>query len=423
MKTTVLFGAGASREFYKPDLTTDFLTATTIAVKRWERVLQRHADLRIDANAIEPSSVISTLEEIQRLRPNATFEDIIFLLDRVSSFEHDGSPTRPGRFLLHDVLRFYKAVQRFSRSPRSIWFDVPFLARQLLAEAILAIERAADYDARCRQQRDFLAHLMHRGPANITSLNYDESLAQSTAHLDIETGFRDERFDVRAFFSSRNAIAYPHGHIRFVPTNDGILLAHDGHAAHERRWEGLKPSSRIKTKTGDETPLDKTFDTFLVTGRLKDLALNENPYAAYYQRFATDLCATDLLIIVGYSFGDEHFNRFIINYADQDPDRRQLLIIEYDSKPFDMKMAWQPGEKLFDILRKTKAGKKQSLPFTLPPGSVDFKHASYTYAREVDEINARGYGILYPGITYDRRGYQHFLEDYVAVLAAVPRTR
>jgi hypothetical protein len=416
VKTTILFGAGASREFYRPEFTTDSLTAAIKDVGRWNRVLQRHTDLSNGANTFEPTEVLTALQEIQRLRPYAVFEDIIALLDRVSSFEHTGFPTPPGRFLLHDMLHFYKVKQRFLHSN---WLDVPFLGRQLLAEAVLTHERQPDYDARCKTQRGFLAYLMSHGPINITSLNYDESLDHSTVGLDIETGFRDECFDVRPYLFARHVIAYPHGHVRFIPTQEALLLASDGTAAAERRWQGLKPSSRPSTKTWDETRFDKTFDTFLVTGLLKDFALNQNPYAAYYQRFATDLCTTDLLVIAGYSFGDEHFNRFIVNYADQDPDHRQLLIIEYDPDPIDMKAVWRPGQKVFEILRRIKAGKKRSLPFTLPNDSVDFEKATYAHNPGVEEINARGYGTLYPGIAYDKRGYQRFLEDYDAVLSAI----
>lgn len=360
-------------------------------------------------NRIAVDELLVALKGIRQVLPNADFEDFVALLDRVSAVEHSGFPNAGGPSVISALLRFYKVENRFHET---IWFDIPYIARQLLAQAVLRSDRHPDYHAMCGRQAALFERLLRLGPVNVVSLNYDESLADSVAGLAFENGFRDEKFDVQAFLSVPSSISYLHGHVRFIPTNESILMASDGQAAQERRWAGLGQGGNIST--WDENSFDRGYDSFLVTGRLKDLAFNRNPYAAYYQRLALDLCATDFLLIVGYSFGDEHLNRFIRNFTDQGPETRQVLIIERDEQPIDMK-EWTPGTKLFRTLENTKAGSKRSLQFC-----GTWEDLEYKYQSSIDDLNARGFGMLYPGISYETRGYRPFLEGFDTVLAAVP---
>jgi SIR2-like domain len=409
VKTTILFGAGAARDFYSPALTTESLTDALTSEESWKRAMKRHEDLRMGANRIEPGELLVALRDIQQVFSDANFEDLVALLDRVSALEHTGFSSASGRSVMNALLRFYKVEHRFRDT---VWFDVPFLARQLLAEAVLKSDRHPDYQVMCERQAALLESLLRLGPANLFSLNHDESLVDSVAGLPFEGGFRDERFDVQVFLSAPSTVSYPHGHVRFIPINDSVLMASDGRSAGERRWAGMGPGGGVSTR--DENSFDESYDSFLVTGRLKDLALNRNPYAAYYQRLAVDLYSADCLVIVGYSFGDAHLNRFIRNFADQDPGTRQVLIIERDEHPIDMK-DWAPGTKLFWILENTKAGGKRSLHFR-----GTWEDREYEYQSSIDELNARGFGMLYPGITYEKRGYRVFLEGFDTVLATVP---
>jgi hypothetical protein len=404
MKRVIFFGAGASIPFYDPALNTAALTKVLCDPLRWADIVSRHAFIMDDANVIDAADVVAAIDLFLSRRPAANFEEVIEFLDKTASF---GLPlsTSPGGKLLHDILGVLKAQQLF---PLTIWMDVPFLARQLIAEYVVSLKRHPDYASLQAEQKKFLEALQKDGPVSLVSLNYDESLIEAAAVLGFEHGFEDMVFEPARFFSARDAIAFPHGHVRFIRTDEGMRYRDDGATATVDRLAHLAAMTRSRTCSMLDSRYVFTFDTFLVTAQTKDAALNENPFAAYYQRFASDLLSADELMVIGYSFGDEHFNRFILNFLGRGAGRR-LIAVEYRPDPIDPMEEYLGRMPLFTLL--TKAG-ITGLPLS-QKGPDDFR---YAHQGLVDRINKVGYGVLYPRLVYDKRGYAAFLRDFRSVV-------
>lgn len=399
MKRTLLLGAGAATECYDPPLTTLRVTEAVTDPARWEDLLKRYTALMDKANHIECADVLDLLRRLRALDPAMTFEELIECIDKVSSFHFTG------RKLFHDLLAVLRAKKDY---PHTVWTDVPFLARQLIAEFITGHRRAADFQSFVVQQRSFLAALQSQGPVCIYSLNYDDTLYESTEGLSFDNGFRGAHFSVYDFFSAKNAIAFPHGHVRYLHGGrDGITYDPDATAATRKRFERLR-DPHDETLTVIDHPYAYVFDTFLVTGQMKDHALDRNPYAATYQRLAQDLSASDELIIVGYGLGDLHLNRLITNYLAQQPTHR-IIVVTMKRDVLDVYAGYRPGGWSYTLL--TTLG-INSLPLT---GS-GWEDLHYRHLDDVALLNERGYGTVYPKITYFKDGYRSFLSSYAAVL-------
>jgi hypothetical protein len=399
MKRTVLFGAGAAISFYKPELSTQTLTTTIFDASLWADIVRRYAALR-ESSPVDTADVQDVLTKAKTFRA-LNFEEAIEVLDKVSSFNFD--PARGGR-LLHDIIRLHggKPV-----APNTTWTDVPFLARQLLAERVVGATKSSSYTRLSALQKGFLARLLADGPVDIFSLNYDESLYESVDGLGFDDGFRDMHFSELNFFDSANALGFLHGHVRYRNEDGEVRKDIDGVTATRKRFE-LLDYLHAKTLTVIEYPYAYNFDTFLVTGQTKDGALNRNPFAAYYQRLASTLIGTDELILVGYSFGDEHLNRFILSYLYQNPAHR-ILYVTFHNEEVDAMKSFLDQDAISKLF--TKTGRRSMSLSIFADGREGYK-----YEDDVDELNRNGFGMIAPRIVLYKKGYGEFLEERDSVL-------
>jgi hypothetical protein len=199
---------------------------------------------------------------------------------------------------------------------------------------------------------------------------------------------------------------YPHGHVTFVPTSEGIRCLGDGDAANEARLEGLGRNDGRTTMAIDSSASRDTygFNTFLVSGVMKDGAFNKNPFSAYYQRLAGDLLDADEVLVLGYSFGDTHLNRLLSNFLDLRSEN-QILIVDYLDPPIDVAAEYlKPGSFVNRVLHGLF---KRSLPVRLGDGPPVYRLASKVVA-----INTIGRGWLYPRVFLCKSGYETFLTEH-----------
>src|SRR5512140_3748257 len=100
MKHTLILGAGASREFFEPQLTTEALSRYLLDETAWHSILDCYNHRPRYAAQINSVSLATLLGRIAALNP-CNFEHSIDLLDQACSYYVTSSP---GRYALHDLL-------------------------------------------------------------------------------------------------------------------------------------------------------------------------------------------------------------------------------------------------------------------------------------------------------------------------------
>ena len=80
MKRILLFGAGASVPYFRPSLTTNFLTKVVLNRRAWREIIQRYNN-RIAANRLQlnETNILNMLLDICNINDNQNFEQIQIL--------------------------------------------------------------------------------------------------------------------------------------------------------------------------------------------------------------------------------------------------------------------------------------------------------------------------------------------------------
>jgi len=407
----VLFGAGASVPFFDPRLSTQFLTNTLSSATTWDMLLRRYCKLMKDTNEVDPNIIAGVLARLSARTPKLNFEEVIEVIDKIASFNFDSSDNK----VFHTILSYFGAERDDPYC--MVWDNVPFLCRQLIAEAIVGLEaigKSREYNRLLTLQSDFFDFLVAEGATYLVSLNYDEIIPESMANAKlgslITTGFEsaDDEFSVSSFFASKHTISYVHGHVRFTKDDGGIVLQPDGATANKIRWEHLSDITLKQTRTLGDSKYAYNFNTFLVTGQSKESTFDENPYAAYYAKLARDVFSVDEIVLIGYSFGDNHLNRLFLNFLGI-KSSNTVRIVTYHPDPIDM---IQDGTTEGSFIHSAlQAASINNIPLKTPNGD-------YKYSRQVEEINRVGYGALAPRLHMYKKGYDQFLEEFAVVSLA-----
>jgi hypothetical protein len=306
IKRTIFLGAGASIPFFEVPLTTQYLTGRIKQPNIWEGLIPRYNRVIDNDRKIELKVITDFIDRIKSINRELDFERIIEIIDKVSSYNFDPNTNEK---IFHNILRFYEVDWRVSWQ----WDGMPFLSRQLIAEQILEVQKkhkVKDYNTLVDLQSQFFKYATTERGLSLVSLNYDDIVFDSIEGMGFETGFSKGGFDISAFFEAKKTVSFLHGHIRFSLYGDDIKYHDSSDQADQERLGKIKNSSWFKEnkETLQNSPC-YNFNTFIVTGQSKELAFNHNPYAAYYHKLAFDIATSNEIIIVGYSFGDDHFNR------------------------------------------------------------------------------------------------------------------
>lgn len=90
---TILFGARASRDFFKLALTTQYLTDAVKDPNNWAVVIKRHKEIKGSSIVIVDSTeVIDLINLILGVNPKYHFEQIAEVLDKLCSYWYDPNP-------------------------------------------------------------------------------------------------------------------------------------------------------------------------------------------------------------------------------------------------------------------------------------------------------------------------------------------
>lgn len=420
--TTILFGAGASNGFFSENLNTSKLTAIVKDVNVWQDALLKYYKKGLPT-ACEIANLIHL---ICCANPQYHFEQICEVLDKFCSYQFDSMPQNT--YFANTLFVMANKYGVGHIPAYSNWSDVPFLFRQIIADAIVNMHNTnanPNYGALIGQQIDFLNYVSNQEERmSVVSLNYDDLVYTSAIQAGLESGFvlsgdpRDKGqkvTDVQRFFNAPKVVYFPHGHIRFRFTDSGHVLFYDDYnQANVERWRAQDTFNDAFTLTGQYSQFAHNYNTFLTTGQTKDNSFNIAPYSYYYQRLASDFLNSNRIILIGYSFGDEHFNRLLHSFVNLSKNNKVYIVDYYDvhTNPITLVHEMQDQRNILMKINQTFKA----------PWIVNYNPATQIQSpvnmQAVADINndAIGYGEIFPNIYYYRKGYGDFLSDYANII-------
>ena len=201
------------------------------------------------------------------------------------------------------------------------------------------------------------------------------------------------------------SVYFLHGHIRFVfKEDDDVEYYHRSNIADENRWEAFKEGNIVSPVIAIKEDSCYNFNTFMVTGCSKDSIFNHAPYSYYYQRLAIDCKNSQTIYTIGYSFRDEHINRFLMSFLHLSS-HNKLIVIDYD--PNDVNLLEERGVgSIFDFIRKYT---KTTIGITCG-GDPPIK--SHLYKDGEEQLNKTGFGQIFDQVYYYKKGYACFLKEF-----------
>jgi hypothetical protein len=142
------------------------------------------------------------------------------------------------------------------------------------------------------------------------------------------------------------------------------------------------------------------YNIFLVSGLDKFDSFNGVPYSTYFFRFAQDLENADLIITMGFSFKDEHFNVLLGNALTTYP--KKVIIVDKDPNASDL-MRFPPtsyfdqpvGLRAYTLL-------KEPLPSD--------------YYKMLDNLSRDEFCKLGPNSLYYNKGITEFMKEYQNII-------
>ncbi len=417
---TIVFGAGASVPYFEPRLSTSYLTNKVSDINEWDRVMKKYRRYERYNVLVTPTDVVSVIDEIKRLKPDAHFEEMAEVVDKISSTGFDKMPTNNMMNLQMCVMASLGFLgNNASRQLGPGWRDVPFLFREIIAEAIMNLEKnhkAANYQDLEDLQRKFIGRVSGMSEkTSVLSFNYDDCVINSLEGLGFEKGFTPtdqyylRQLDPEKFMKAKRVVYFPHGHVKFqFADNDNVTFWGDSEAANQARWEGVNGAQMGSTMTLLKGKYAYNFNTFITTGQTKNDSLNHLPYSAYYQRLASDLKNSSVVYIVGYSFGDDHVNRLLQTFLKIDAGNK-VYVIDYYPDPITLTDEYTTQSNIINRIHLVLGTEWQV--------KVEASGIKKPYDQaKVDKINDQGYGEIFDQVIFYKKGYDAFLHEFRNVI-------
>ncbi len=450
-KAVAILGAGASCEFIKTGeecLSTSYLTDSLYSKENWTAVIQKYGTrnahfgrgtFNCDLDNISFSDVTKALALIGTLLKSGSkkgyseiddFEHAIHLLDRISLIVWaDKSPVEVG---LEGQLPYYFGKNFFDKcllaeSDTDGWLHVPFLAREIVASAIIDLwERREDKEQSLSTFGKLLLNIHDSfEQTSIFSFTYDALLYESIKHtpdLEWENGFSDNGFDAKRFLNTSEGImAFVHGSIGFIPEAEKMKFCEDWNAAQDNRFRNLKRNTQRQTLAFAMGQKGMQANTYLVTGLDKIDAFSAQPFSSYMFRFARDIEEADVIFIIGYSLRDSHIDHLLSNirYLANKRTRNFIFVTQASetdiANQFDGIVSYNQGivQRIIQRLNSTWSSNE----------STNIKNASPLHKEKIrTSLVADGFVQLFDNVTLFNNGTKNFIEKYDKVMSSIRTT-
>lgn len=322
-RITVLVGAGACIDINGPS--TEFITNQVKNIK---------LDTMNQSNEFI-SNICSMLDKYYKA-DCWNFEDFFHTLEILSSQLAGWRP--------NTIKKYKPAIGGFVQAINNEVFNSLALieSKQKVIEKVAQLinEYDSSFNPEGKDQwfSDFWKNLNKKAFLDITTLNYDTCIEQCLT--DYQDGYEKiesncHKFNPRLLVKkNKSRIMHLHGCINYgYFWNEGDpnkyvfiddfqdLYKYDRYSDSRVTWFGRSGNS---AQSGDNSDIGP-----IITGLRKTDKIIAYPYSEYYSVFQNSLINNSKLLIIGYSFGDKHFNKIINRISGLHGSNRKIVIITY----------------------------------------------------------------------------------------------
>lgn len=319
MRLTAFIGTGAAIEIDGPTtnvITTEvrkkkqkFLNKSTAFIDRVAKVLDKHYGTPCN------------------------FEEIYHVLEQINSFRTGwGGASK----------RYTPYMTAFSKPGLTRFFKDAITINSAKDDLIAVVAKLIDeYDSNYKTKpkntwhTDFWQQANKDFKLDIATLNYDTCIEQSIPNL--EDGFEAtahnfERFNPRKLkLSTRSKIYHLHGCIQYgygrtSNTNEYTLVDDFEDVYKFKTYNDASPTWFGRSKNVSQSSEGATIGP-IITGLKKTDKVINFPYSSYYSALHDAIITNNSLLVVGYSFGDLHFNRLLERVVGVHGDKRRIVVI------------------------------------------------------------------------------------------------
>ena len=324
-RLTVLIGAGATIEIGGP--------TTSDITKKVRRKKQGFFNERKSYFIDRVAKVLDS-----HYKEPVNFEEIYHTLELISSYEKGWI----GASKEHTPYMTPFLKPRFNR-----FFDHVMLsnAKRDLIDTVASI--VYNYDSQYSPEKFSWHHrfwntIMDNYKLDIATLNYDTCIEKSLSNL--EDGFEKTQYNFKRFSpkklsrSNKSKIYHLHGCINYgferaknpneysLEDDFNDLYKFNSFKDASMTWSGRSGNTSQSSEEASIGPI--------ITGLKKTDKIINFPYSSYFNALHNAIICNNALLIIGYSFGDTHFNRLLERIVRIHRDKRRIAVISYHDGPW-----------------------------------------------------------------------------------------
>lgn len=324
--TVVLLGAGASIEWVKDGaISTSELTCFVFELLQsegWIKSLEIYCEMDNQIVNQCNSVVFDILLKARDKYIDFNFETIIALVDIIGTINQTSDDSYFSPNLVRHIYELGARGKLEEIEYGNILLLYPVLLRYFLIKHFFSLCHDEGYKSGMRDEliqgtKKFIKKL--GDSVSIISLNYDIFFQEIVQELGYFNGFNSEKepMDSYRLFRQPKKIIYPHGSIHLF---NSIF---DQKSLFEVKWIRDKCTmsnnilgniSKLYSQSAEHAQLQKGlfFSQSIISGIDKQEIVSASPFSDYYFEAVNVLSQEDtLLVIIGYSFTDDHINSLL----------------------------------------------------------------------------------------------------------------